>query len=64
MKTAGAGPQGILLIVLVAGLAMFVFFYSRHALLAISGIYVLHGLVWWVIRALTVKRSPAVQKSA
>jgi CDP-diacylglycerol--serine O-phosphatidyltransferase len=64
MKTAGAGPQGILLVVLIAGLAMFVYFYSRYALLGISGAYVLHGLVWWVIRAFTVKRSGAVQKSA
>lgn len=56
MKTAGSGPQGILLIILVAGLAMFVFWYSRYALLAISGVYVLHGLVWWVWRLMTAKR--------
>jgi len=64
MKTAGAGPQGILLVVLIAGLAMFVYFYSRYALLAISGIYVLHGLIWWVFRALTVKRSSGESKTA
>ena len=64
MKTAGAGPQGILLVVLIAGLAMFVYFYSRYALLGISGVYVLHGLIWWVIRALTVKRSSGEPKSA
>ncbi len=56
MKTAGSGPQGILLIILVAGLAMFVFWYSRYALLAISGVYVLHGLAWWVWRLMTAKR--------
>lgn len=59
MKTAGAGPQGILLIILAAGMAMFVFWYSRYALLAISLLYVGHGLVWWVWRALTSKRSSA-----
>lgn len=64
MKTAGAGPQGILLVVLIAGLSMFVYFYSRYALLGISGVYVLHGLVWWVIRALTVKRSSGEMRSA
>ncbi len=63
MKTAGAGPQGILLVVLIAGLAMFVYFYSRYALLGISGVYVLHGLVWWVVRALTVKRSTVETRS-
>jgi CDP-diacylglycerol--serine O-phosphatidyltransferase len=63
MKTAGSGPQGILLIVLVAGLAMFVFWYSRYALLAISGVYVLHGVLWWIWRSLTSKRG-SVAKTA
>lgn len=64
MKTAGSGPQGILLVVLLAGLAMFVYLYSRYALLALSGIYVVHGLIWWVYRALTVKRVSGDSKTA
>ncbi len=64
MKTAGAGPQGILLVVLIAGLAMFVYLYSRYALLALSGIYVVHGLVWWGFRTLTVKPAGGDSKTA
>lgn len=64
MKTAGAGPQGLLLVLVIAGSAMFVYLYSRYALLAISAIYVMHGLVWWVVRALTVKRASVDSKTA
>lgn len=64
MKAAGAGPKGILLVVLIAGLGMFVFFYSRYALIAISGVYVLHGIAWWIARALTTKRSSGETQSA
>jgi CDP-diacylglycerol---serine O-phosphatidyltransferase len=64
MKTAGAGPRGILLLVLIAGLGMFVFFYSRYALIAIAATYVLHGLVWWLFRVLTAKRTSVEPTSA
>ena len=64
MKTTGAGPQGILLVVLLAGMAMFVYFYSKYALLGISGAYVLHGLVWWIWRAVTSKRGETSSKTA
>ena len=64
MKAAGAGPRGILLLVLIAGVGMFVFFYSRYALLAISGIYVLHGPVWSLVRAVTQRRITDERPSA
>ncbi len=55
MKTAGHGRQGLLLVLAIAAMAMFVWFYSQYALLAIAGIYVLHGLVWWALRAVMSK---------
>lgn len=50
MKTAGKGRQGIFLVLLIAALAMFVWFYSQYALLAIAAIYVSHGVIWWLFR--------------
>jgi CDP-diacylglycerol---serine O-phosphatidyltransferase len=50
MKTAGKGRQGIFLVLAIAAMTMFVFFYSKYALLAIAGIYVAHGLIWWIFR--------------
>lgn len=50
MKTAGSGRQGIFLVLAIAALAMFIFFYSKYALLGIAAVYVGHGIIWWVVR--------------
>lgn len=50
MKTAGSGRQGFFLVLAIAAMAMFVFFYSKFALLAIAGVYVGHGVIWWIFR--------------
>lgn len=50
MKTA-KGAQGLFLVIVIAALAMFVWFYSEYALLGIAAAYVAHGLVWWVLRS-------------
>lgn len=52
MKTAGKGRQGFFLVMAIAAGAMLIWFYSQYALLAISAIYVSHGLIWWIIRLL------------
>ena len=52
MKAAGKGRRGLFLVIVIAGLAMAVWFYSKYALLAIAGIYVAHGVVWWVVRSI------------
>lgn len=50
MKTAGSGKQGFFLVLTIAAMAMFVYFYSKYALLAIAGVYVVHGILWWIAR--------------
>ncbi len=50
MKTAGKGRQGFFLVLLIAAMAMGVWFYSKYALLIIAGTYVAHGVIWWIIR--------------
>ena len=52
MKAAGKGRQGFFLVLAIAGAAMLIWFYSEYALLAIAAIYVSHGLIWWMIRAI------------
>ncbi len=52
MKTAGKGRQGIFLVLAIAAMVMFVFFYSKYALFAIAALYVSHGLVWWIFRSI------------
>jgi CDP-diacylglycerol---serine O-phosphatidyltransferase len=64
MKGVEKGRQAFLLIVLLAGVAMAVWFYSRYALLAIAAVYVSHGVVWWFIRFLGRFRAPATSDQA
>ena len=51
-KTAGAGRQSFVTVLVLAALAMFVFLYSQYALFIIAGIYVSHGVFWWMYRSL------------
>lgn len=53
MKTAGKSRQGFFLVLLIAAMAMFVWFYSKYALLTIAAIYVAHGMVWWIFRLIS-----------
>ncbi len=54
-KTAGTGRSNFYIVLLIAALGMVIWLYSRYALLAISAIYVAHGLVLWLVRSLTPK---------
>jgi CDP-diacylglycerol--serine O-phosphatidyltransferase len=59
MKTTGSGRQGFLLVLAIAGIGMAIWFYSQYALLIIAGVYVSHGLIWWVFRAIGSRARPA-----
>lgn len=63
MKTAGKGRQGFFLVMAIAAGAMLIWFYSQYALLAISAIYVSHGLIWWILRLLGRMAKPLTSKS-
>jgi phosphatidylserine synthase len=65
MKGAGKGRQAFLLILLLAGMGMAIWFYSEYALLGIAALYVSHGVVWWVFRFLNrFKSSPPADAAA
>ena len=57
MKASGSGRQGFFTVLLLAGMAMGVWFYSKYALFAIAAIYVSHGVIWWLIRPVFVRSS-------
>lgn len=50
LKTSGKSRQGFYLVLLIAAIAMFIWFYSQYALLTIAGVYVVHGVLWWLAR--------------
>lgn len=55
MKSKGSNRQGLFLVLVIAGGAMAVWFYSEYALLIVATIYVGHGLVWWIFRSIFVR---------
>jgi CDP-diacylglycerol--serine O-phosphatidyltransferase len=56
-KSAGAVRMNFLVLVLIAAFGMLMWFYSQYALLAISIIYVSHGIIGWLYRAATRRKS-------
>ena len=51
-KNAGTGRRSFYVILLIAAVGMSIWLYSRYALLALSAIYVSHGLIWYLISVL------------
>jgi CDP-diacylglycerol--serine O-phosphatidyltransferase len=55
-KTVGTGRTNIYIVLLVVALAMAIWMYSEYALLALSAVYVSHGIVWYVLSFLWPKK--------
>jgi len=55
-KNVGTGRGNLYLILVVAAVGMAVWLYSRYALLALSALYVSHGIVWYLFSILRPKR--------
>ncbi len=55
-KTIGTGKTNIYVVLLVVALGMFIWLYSQYALLILSGFYVSHGIIWYVLSFLSPRR--------
>lgn len=55
-KNIGSGRRNLYLILVVAAMGMSIWLYSRYALLAISLVYVSHGVLWYVFSILRPRR--------
>lgn len=55
-KTVGTGKTNIYIILLIVAIGMAIWFYSKYALLILSGLYVSHGVIWYVLSFLTPRR--------
>lgn len=55
-KSAGTGRSSIYLIIGLAAFAMGVWLYSKYVLLALSLVYVSHGVIWYLITLLRPSR--------
>lgn len=53
------GRPGFLLVLFIAAVGMAAWFWSQYVLLGIAAIYVAHGVLWWILRPLFVRRPAA-----
>jgi CDP-diacylglycerol---serine O-phosphatidyltransferase len=49
MKTVGTGRRNLYLLLVIAAIGMLIWLYSRYVLLILSGAYVAHGIVWYLL---------------
>jgi CDP-diacylglycerol---serine O-phosphatidyltransferase len=62
-KTVGTGKTTIYIVLLIAAIAMLIWVYSQYALLILSGIYVSHGIIWYVFSLLSPRRKEKLVES-
>lgn len=55
-KTVASGRTNIHIVLLIAAIAMFIWFYSEYSLLALSVAYVSHGVIWYVFGIFSPRR--------
>jgi CDP-diacylglycerol--serine O-phosphatidyltransferase len=56
MKTVGWGRRNLYVVLLIAAAGMLVWLYSRYVLLALSIVYVSHGLIWYAVGRTSSRR--------
>ncbi|MFL6466809.1 MAG: CDP-alcohol phosphatidyltransferase family protein [Pyrinomonadaceae bacterium] len=49
MKTVGVGRRNLYLVLVIAAVGMLMFLYSKYMLLILSGAYVAHGIIWYLV---------------
>src|SRR5687768_4472253 len=64
MKTVGTGRRNLYLVLVVAGIGMLMWLYSRYVLLILSVAYVSHGIIWYLLASLRSQRTPAEPQPA
>src|SRR5687767_2004714 len=64
MKTVGTGRRNLYLVLVVAGIGMLMWLYSRYVLLILSVAYVSHGIIWYLLTSLRSQRTPAEPQPA
>lgn len=55
-KTVGTGKTNVYILLLLAALGMAIWLYSNYALLILSGLYVSHGVIWYIAGILLPRR--------
>lgn len=59
-KNAGSGRRSLYMILVVAGLGMLTWLYSRYMLLGLALVYVSHGVIWYLFGMLRPSKKEAL----
>lgn len=62
-KTVGTGRTNIYIVLLIVALGMAIWLYSQYALLILSGLYVSHGIIWYIFSFLSPRRKEKLADS-
>lgn len=55
-KAVGTGRTNIYIVLLLVAIGMAIWLYSQYALLILSGLYVSHGIIWYVLGLISPRR--------
>lgn len=55
-KSKADGRRSFFTVLVITAIAALTWFYSQYMLLILATVYVVHGIVWWMLRSLFVKR--------
>ncbi len=62
-KTVGTGKTNIYTVLLIVALGMLIWQYSKYMLLILSGLYVSHGIIWYILSLLSPRRKEKTVES-
>ena len=62
-KATGAGRRNLYLVLLIAAVGMLIWLYSKYVVLILAGIYVSHGIIWYLAGQLRPRRKTEELKS-
>ena len=63
MKTVGLGRRNLYLVLVIAAVGMLIFLYSKYMLLILSGAYVSHGILWYLVNFFRPRSPHASERS-
>jgi CDP-diacylglycerol--serine O-phosphatidyltransferase len=63
-KNVGTGRRSVYFVLLIAAVGMGIWLYSRYVLLIISGTYVTHGIIWYLVSLLRSRSRDSAPEAA
>jgi CDP-diacylglycerol--serine O-phosphatidyltransferase len=63
-KSVGTGRRNFYVVLLIAGIGMLIWLYSKYMLLILSGVYVSHGIIWQLAGMLRPRKTAETESQS